>query len=701
MVENPKRCLLEFARRNAFILAAISALTSASAAEPEQAGSAADADTEILQLVQRARIPLAVLSPDGRHAAYLIIRGDALHNRYDVMIFVVNVRAGSAPRELASYTLPPDEAFTRLGWPRNTAGGLRWLTDDLLLISRHGERGAELLTWSATSGQSRSLLSGYDRIDIGGPAASTSAIRISTTRFLPGEQASSEVRDRSWRVRDDNSFTGPLEFGVDQPALLTQEWELSAQGPLTVRAIGSPVRSPFVTPPARTQTLPDSNDPDSITYRLPALPSRNGARRALIEYSRRGLRTPAASYSTHRIVLSEQGHDTVLVPDSRPSMFGYTDLLGWAADQRSIFYVIVDARRSTLNRVTVDGRRQQIVSTPALLQKPCRRASDCQFISDDSRVALMVRSSNHQPAELASVDLRSGEIQVLARPNADFDAMAHSRAIFYDVGGTNAESWGRLYLPSNSGNGPFPLVITQYNSSPGFAADIGDEVPISALNAAGIAVFDMYSLALNASTDYASGNPAYEINRVARPLAGMQWIVRRLAEEGIVDPSRVGITGLSYGAEIAMYAYWNWPGLAAVSSSYSWATSSPLFVGPSRARALTDRGLPSWEDAAGWRAFDAGLHANRNLPPLLMQTTDGESNLATPTWTRLRLSQARVERYEYAGEFHVKINPATKWWVYHRNLDWFRFWLLGYEDPDPSKADQYARWRAMRENAAQ
>jgi hypothetical protein len=29
-------------------------------------------------------------------------------------------------------------------------------------------------------------------------------------------------------------------------------------------------------------------------------------------------------------------------------------------------------------------------------------------------------------------------------------------------------------------------------------------------------------------------------------------------------------------------------------------------------------------------------------------------------------------------------------------VDWFRFWLLGQEDPDPAKAEQYKRWRAMR-----
>jgi hypothetical protein len=30
-------------------------------------------------------------------------------------------------------------------------------------------------------------------------------------------------------------------------------------------------------------------------------------------------------------------------------------------------------------------------------------------------------------------------------------------------------------------------------------------------------------------------------------------------------------------------------------------------------------------------------------------------------------------------------------------VDWFRFWLQGYEDADPAKAEQYRRWRELRE----
>lgn len=45
---------------------------------------------------------------------------------------------------------------------------------------------------------------------------------------------------------------------------------------------------------------------------------------------------------------------------------------------------------------------------------------------------------------------------------------------------------------------------------------------------------------------------------------------------------------------------------------------------------------------------------------------------------------------------HVITDPKIRLAAQGGNLDWFRFWLQGYEDPDPAKAEQYARWQTMR-----
>ncbi len=45
---------------------------------------------------------------------------------------------------------------------------------------------------------------------------------------------------------------------------------------------------------------------------------------------------------------------------------------------------------------------------------------------------------------------------------------------------------------------------------------------------------------------------------------------------------------------------------------------------------------------------------------------------------------------------HVLTNPGQRVTSQGGTIDWFRFWLQGYEDPDPSKREQYVRWAKLR-----
>ncbi len=45
---------------------------------------------------------------------------------------------------------------------------------------------------------------------------------------------------------------------------------------------------------------------------------------------------------------------------------------------------------------------------------------------------------------------------------------------------------------------------------------------------------------------------------------------------------------------------------------------------------------------------------------------------------------------------YVLSNPAGRLASQGGTVDWFVFWLKGEEDPDPAKAEQYARWRGLR-----
>jgi hypothetical protein len=46
---------------------------------------------------------------------------------------------------------------------------------------------------------------------------------------------------------------------------------------------------------------------------------------------------------------------------------------------------------------------------------------------------------------------------------------------------------------------------------------------------------------------------------------------------------------------------------------------------------------------------------------------------------------------------HLLVKPWERMTSEQGNVDWFRFWLQGYEDPDPEKKQQYVRWRHLRD----
>ncbi|HVH86931.1 MAG TPA: prolyl oligopeptidase family serine peptidase, partial [Terriglobales bacterium] len=392
--------------------------------------------------------------------------------------------------------------------------------------------------------------------------------------------------------------------------------------------------------------------------------------------------------------MDQKGQGRVLVAPTRASVL-YT-ILGWSADSREVYYSSLGAESSSVNAVDIAGHTRQIHREEAGLFFP-NAASE---ISRDGGVVVAVRNTNVNPDELVKIDLKTGELTALFSPNEAFIKKSLPTVRFMRIECCDAEFYGRLYLPNDYETGrKYPLVFTNYLSSPGFYASVGDEVPIPVLTAHGIAVFAMSSRDSNVTS--LKGDFGSEIERVARPLRAMEWVRHKLSDEGIIDPERCGLTGLSYGAEIAMYAEWNSKVFRAVSAaSGSWEPMNYVLGGLRFAESLDSRGFAVSSEAsfAQWKELSLGINARPDLPPLLLQSSDGEQHFGTPeTWFRLRRAGAAVEWYEYPDEGHVKRSPSTKWWVYERNLEWFRFWLKDEEMSSESRPEQYVRWREMRE----
>jgi dipeptidyl aminopeptidase/acylaminoacyl peptidase len=155
--------------------------------------------------------------------------------------------------------------------------------------------------------------------------------------------------------------------------------------------------------------------------------------------------------------------------------------------------------------------------------------------------------------------------------------------------------------------------------------------------------------------------------------------VRMLIERGIVDPGRVGITGLSDGAgtvqfELARGARF---AAAAMSNCCLEAASMPL-VGPSALRHFVDEGYPGLtsDGTPFWRRISIVQNARPNMPPLLLQVSDDEYLTAVNSFSALREVGASVEMYVYPDEHHIKWQPAHRLAIYQRSLEWFDRWLM-------------------------
>jgi hypothetical protein len=83
-----------------------------------------------------------------------------------------------------------------------------------------------------------------------------------------------------------------------------------------------------------------------------------------------------------------------------------------------------------------------------------------------------------------------------------------------------------------------------------------------------------------------------------------------------------------------------------------------------------------------------------------MQYSEQEARLNPELHARLSRSATPVELYAFPDEAHFKVQPVHQWQAMVRNLDWFRYWILGKADRDPAKAEQYRRWDRLKGRAA-
>lgn len=382
---------------------------------------------------------------------------------------------------------------------------------------------------------------------------------------------------------------------------------------------------------------------------------------------------------------------------------GRIDRLWWAPDGRSLIILRRegwnDGQIGLLRWVPGTASFRRILLTNDVL-KGCLPRGEALVCTSENAVT---------PRHVVEVNLRNGVQRDVYDPNPDFRTLrlgSVTRLTWTnDIG---LPAWGDLVLPPDYRPGTkLPMIVTQYHSVGFLRGGTGDEYPIHAFAARGFAV-----LSLERPPAYGSDNPDLKSDVDIAAAGVKDWNERRsllsslvngvkmVLARGVVDPTRIGITGLSDGASTTRFALVNTRLFAAAAISTCCADTNAMMNAGGILFADIERslGYPSSiaRDEAFWAPYSMSLSATRMDRPLLMQLADREMNLSLETFMALREAGQPVEMYVYPDEYHNKWQPAHRQAIYERNLDWFSFWLQGRLDPDPTKAAQYARWTAMK-----
>lgn len=309
--------------------------------------------------------------------------------------------------------------------------------------------------------------------------------------------------------------------------------------------------------------------------------------------------------------------------------------------------------------------------------------------------AVCVSSGPASPPRVESVDLATGARKTLFDPN---DAMRAAyrpavRFMRWSIG-DGLEAAGVLMLPPHAGRRPAPLYINYYLCDGFLRGGEGDEWPMPQLIDAGYAVACINSVPF---TGHQDGVRNYEVG-----LKAVGALIDKLAAEGTIDRTRVAMGGLSFGSETAFWIAMHSHLLAALSVSSEQPEPGSYWFGAMPGSDIVATRLKVWgygkpdQTPARWRVVSPALNTDKIRIPVLLQLPEQEARAVPELYARLYEQGTPTELYAFPDEAHIKLQPRHRLAVYERNLDWFRYWLEDYRDPDLEKREQYRRWDALR-----
>jgi hypothetical protein len=314
----------------------------------------------------------------------------------------------------------------------------------------------------------------------------------------------------------------------------------------------------------------------------------------------------------------------------------------------------------------------------------------------DRGVEMKVVATFKDPPLLIATDTKTRKSRTVLDPNPQLKGIAIGEPELYSWQDRARRNWqGILFKPVDFHSGvKYPLVIQNHGFSEDRFAPSGafpSAFVAEELASAGIMVLQVRDCAGRGTPDEGPCN-----------VEGYEAAVEKLSKEGMIDPAHLGIIGFSRTVYYVLEA------LTTSRLHFEAASiTDGINVGYTDYLHSSDTYRKEAEAMIGSAPLGSGLldwikrsplfNMDRVTTPLRVVAT--RSGSLIEMWEPYALLDAMhkpVDLIVLNTNEHVITDPKIRLAAQGGNLDWFRFWLQGYEDPDPAKAEQYARWQTMR-----
>jgi len=381
---------------------------------------------------------------------------------------------------------------------------------------------------------------------------------------------------------------------------------------------------------------------------------------------------------------------------------------------------------SSSNTITRYGERNGIWSAASSFDIPLSNYFRFGEVASDGIAVAGDYENAMTPPELFLFDSENKKVDVLARLNPQFDrlTLAPMREIKWTTE-TGYQVDGFLFVPPDYRPGiKYPLVIQTKPDQGQFVCDTGFNhypsfAPQPMANAGMMYLVRTYPENSSESEEkehYPKGYPG-GIAEAAFQMDVWDSAVKQLAADNLIDKNEVGIIGFSRSGWYTEFILTHSPVQYRAATLADNAQYDLLEYWLIRSRFIASSweamygGPPYGQPLENWIKYSVSFNLDKIHAAVLMEEMGYGvpfDNARKPplnlvgkmdVFAGLTYLNKPVELYYYPNEEHQPDDPKARLASLQRNLDWYRFWLQGYERPNPEDADQYIRWREMRKTS--